>query len=66
MDRVIEGILGEDVVDQEIVGGAEALRQSQTDTTDLLIDQVFPHDIFKPHEAESPDRAHHLSSGEPS
>ena len=50
----------------EIVGGAEALRQSQSDTTDLLIDQVFPPDIFNPQEAEPQARAHHFSSGEPS
>ncbi len=49
----------------EIVGGAEALRQSQTDKSDLLIDQVFPHDILTPLEAESA-RARHFSSGEPS
>jgi len=30
----------------EIVGGAEALRQSQTDETDLLLDQVWNPDIF--------------------
>ena len=50
----------------EIVGGAEALRQSQTDTSDLLIDQVFPTDIFNSHEAEPTARARHFSSGEPS
>jgi F-type H+-transporting ATPase subunit gamma len=30
----------------EIVGGAEALRQSQTDRSDLLIDQVSPAELF--------------------
>ncbi len=32
----------------EIVGGAEALRQAQTDRTDLLVDQVSVVDIFNP------------------
>ena len=32
----------------EIVGGAEALRQAQTDSTDLLVDRVNVEDIFNP------------------
>lgn len=49
----------------EIVGGAEALRQSQTDEADLLIDQVFPDNPLTPHigHAVRPD---HFSSGEQS
>lgn len=45
----------------EIVGGAEALRQSQTDTSDLLIDHVWPADPLSPHH---PERTDHISSGE--
>ena len=30
----------------EIVGGAEALRQSQNDTEDILVDHTFPDDLF--------------------
>lgn len=47
----------------EIVGGAEALRQSQTDSTDLLIDQVNVQDIFNPGIAQ-PHRTDHFSSKE--
>jgi F-type H+-transporting ATPase subunit gamma len=49
----------------EIVGGAEALRQAQTDATDLLIDQTFTTDPLNPqigYEA----RPSHFSSGEQS
>jgi F-type H+-transporting ATPase subunit gamma len=49
----------------EIVGGAEALRQAQTDEVDLLIDQTFTTDPLNPqvgHEA----RPSHFSSGEQS
>lgn len=49
----------------EIVGGAEALRQSQTDESDLLIDQVFPENPLTPQVAH-PDRTDHFSSGAPS
>ena len=47
----------------EIVGGAEALRQAATDSTDLLLDQVFPVDIFNP-EPEHPHRSDHFAAGE--
>ncbi len=47
----------------EIVGGAEALRQSQTDSTDLLIDQVNVEDVFNP-ERRPPHRTEHFSAGE--
>ncbi len=47
----------------EIVGGAEALRQAATDSTDLLLDQVFPVDIFNP-EPEQPHRTDHFAAGE--
>ena len=47
----------------EIVGGAEALRQSQTDSTDLLIDQVNVEDVFNP-EHRPPHRTEHFSAGE--
>jgi len=49
----------------EIVGGAEALRQSQTDSEDLLLDQVFPADVFSP-EHPLPPRTDHFSSEEQS
>jgi F-type H+-transporting ATPase subunit gamma len=49
----------------EIVGGAEALRQAQTDSADLLIDQVFPLDPLSPHTAQTA-RTDHFSSGEQS
>ncbi|MBX3287523.1 MAG: F0F1 ATP synthase subunit gamma [Actinobacteria bacterium] len=47
----------------EIVGGAEALRQSQTDSTDLLIDQVNVEDVFNP-EHRPPHRTEHFNAGE--
>ena len=47
----------------EIVGGAEALRQSQTDGSDLLIDQVNVQDIFNPEHAPPP-RTDHFASGD--
>lgn len=47
----------------EIVGGAEALRQAATDSTDLLLDQVFPVDIFNP-EPGQPHRPDHFAAGE--
>ena len=49
----------------EIVGGAEALRQSQTDEADLLLDQVFPEDPLTPHVGHA-TRSDHFSSGEQS
>lgn len=49
----------------EIVGGAEALRQSQTDGSDLLIDQVNIEDVFNPQHAH-PHRTDHFSSEEQS
>jgi F-type H+-transporting ATPase subunit gamma len=51
----------------EIVGGAEALRQSQTDASDLLIDDVLLADILTPgHDHPQPPRTDHFSSGEQS
>jgi len=50
----------------EIVGGAEALRQTQSDTSDLLVDHVFSPDPFNPVLAEAHARPDHFSSGEPS
>ena len=48
----------------EIVGGAEALHQSQgSDPDDLLLDHVFPEDPFD-HAAHRPTRSHHFSAGE--
>ena len=47
----------------EIVGAAQALRQAATDSTDLLLDQVFPVDIFNP-EPEQPHRTDHFAAGE--
>ena len=49
----------------EIVGGAEALRQSQTDSTDLLVDRVNPEELFSPRIAQ-PTRTDHFSSEEQS
>jgi F-type H+-transporting ATPase subunit gamma len=49
----------------EIVGGAEALRQSQTDSSDLLVDQVNVEDIFK-HQPAHAVRTDHFSSEEQS
>jgi F-type H+-transporting ATPase subunit gamma len=49
----------------EIVGGAEALRQAQTDEVDLLIDQTFTTDPLDPKVGHQ-DRPHHFSSGEQS
>ena len=51
----------------EIVGGAEALRQSQADAGDLMIDHVNIEDIFNPtHEHPPAARAAHFSSEEQS
>lgn len=51
----------------EIVGGAEALRQTQADAGDLLIDHVNIEDIFNPsHEHPPAVRANHFSSEEQS
>jgi F-type H+-transporting ATPase subunit gamma len=50
----------------EIVGGAEALRQAQTDGSDLLVDTINPEDILgRPHAHHAP-RTDHFSSGEQS
>ena len=49
----------------EIVGGAEALRQSQTDASDLLVDQVNVEDVFNPQHVTA-HRTEHFSSGEQS
>lgn len=49
----------------EIVGGAEALRQSQSDSSDLLIDQVFPADPLTHHTPQH-ERTDHFSSEEQS
>ena len=49
----------------EIVGGAEALRQSQSDSSDLLVDRVNVEDVFTPHHAQ-PVRTDHFSSEEQS
>lgn len=51
----------------EIVGGAEALRQAQTDSSDLLIDEVNISDLLTPSLAHpQPHRQDHFSSGEQS
>jgi F-type H+-transporting ATPase subunit gamma len=51
----------------EIVGGAEALRQAQSDSSDLLIDEVFVRDVFTPaHEHPHTHRTDHFSSEEQS
>ncbi|MCB1032032.1 MAG: F0F1 ATP synthase subunit gamma [Acidimicrobiales bacterium] len=51
----------------EIVGGAEALRQAQTDSSDLLIDEVNVSDILNAGQARiSATRTDHFSSGEQS
>ncbi|MEZ5138305.1 MAG: F0F1 ATP synthase subunit gamma [Acidimicrobiales bacterium] len=51
----------------EIVGGAEALRQAQSDTSDLLIDEVNVKDVFQPRlDHPQPHRTDHFSSGEQS
>lgn len=51
----------------EIVGGAEALRQAQSDSSDLLVDEVNVKDIFSPqHDHPQPHRTDHFSSGEQS
>ena len=49
----------------EIVGGAEALRQSQSDSSDLLVDQVNVEDIFNPNHVLT-SRTAHFSSEEQS
>ncbi len=50
----------------EVVGGAEALRQSSgNDPSDLLIDNVFPEDPFD-HSVHHPHRTSHFSAGDPS
>ncbi|HWJ62062.1 MAG TPA: F0F1 ATP synthase subunit gamma [Acidimicrobiales bacterium] len=49
----------------EIVGGAEALRQSQTDGSDLLVDKVNIEDVFNPHHVTA-HRTDHFSSEEQS
>ncbi len=49
----------------EIVGGAEALRQSQSDSSDLLVDQVNVEDIFNPNHVLA-TRTAHFSSEEQS
>lgn len=49
----------------EIVGGAEALRQSQTDGSDLLVDNVNVEDIFNPNHVLA-SRTDHFSSKEQS
>jgi F-type H+-transporting ATPase subunit gamma len=49
----------------EIVGGAEALRQAQTGSSDLLVDKVSVEDIFK-HTHVPPARTDHFSAGEQS
>jgi len=49
----------------EIVGGAEALRQSQTDGSDLLVDQVNVEDVFNPQRVAA-HRTDHFSSEEQS
>ncbi len=45
----------------EIVGGAEALRQSQSDSADLLVDQVNVEDIFNPNHVLAARTAHFSS-----
>ena len=45
----------------EIVGGAEALRQSQSDSSDLLVDQVNVEDIFNPNHVLAARTAHFSS-----
>jgi F-type H+-transporting ATPase subunit gamma len=47
----------------EIVGGAEALRQSASGTSDLLVDRVTPEDVFNPRHLQ-PRRTDHFSSKE--
>ena len=47
----------------EIVSGAEALRASATDSSDLLIDSVTVQDIFN-QSRNNPQRAAHFSAGE--
>jgi len=47
----------------EIVGGAEALRQSQTDSSDLLVDKVNVEDLFNQDRHQS-KRAAHSSAGD--
>ena len=49
----------------EIVGGAEALRQSQSDSADLLVDSVNVEDIFNPNHVLA-HRTAHFSSEEQS
>jgi F-type H+-transporting ATPase subunit gamma len=49
----------------EIVGGAEALRQSQSDSSDLLVDQVNVEDVFNPRHVTA-HRTDHFSSEEQS
>ena len=50
----------------EVVGGAEALRQSAgDDPDDLLLDNVFPEDPFD-HAVHHPHRTSHFSAGDPS
>ena len=50
----------------EVVGGAEALRQSSgNDPSDLLLDNVFPEDPFD-HSVHHPHRTSHFSAGDPS
>mgnify|MGYP001041877657 CR=1 FL=1 len=50
----------------EIVGGAEALRQSATDGSDLLVDRVSIDDLFqaKSGQAGDPTRTLHFSAGD--
>jgi len=50
----------------EIVGGAEALRQSQSDTSDLLVDHVNVADVFEGVRHATPHRTPHFSSEEQS
>jgi F-type H+-transporting ATPase subunit gamma len=51
----------------EIVGGAEALRQAQSASDDLLIDEVNVHDVFTPrHDHPQAHRTDHFSSQEQS
>ncbi len=47
----------------EIVSGAEALRQTATDETDLLVDQVFDTNIFNPTRATQA-RQSHIAAGD--
>ena len=48
----------------EIAGGAEALRKAQTDSTDLLIDQVNPDDLFGPRSPNNTNRQAHFAAGD--